>query len=131
MINRLTFFPEDFIAARETSPPMLCATRDSSVAGSFEIPLLCDQLIMSKGVDAVIALGVIVQGDTHHARLIAEQAAAGIMQIQLEHGCPIAFEVLYVDDIKDAIKRSTGNNGKGVVAARIVLKTLATLKDLR
>lgn len=100
------------------------------VPGSFEIPLACKHVIQKKHVNAVIAFGVIVQGQTHHARLLAEQAAAGIMQVQLETGVPIAFEVLFVDDIGQAKARSSGEYGKGPIAARTVLATLAKLADL-
>lgn len=101
-----------------------------SAPGSFEIPLLCQRVIHAKRVDAVIAFGVVVQGQTHHARLVAEQAAAGIQQVQLQTGVPIAFEVLLVDDVAHAKARATGEHGKGPLAVKTVLQTLAQLRDL-
>jgi 6,7-dimethyl-8-ribityllumazine synthase len=98
--------------------------------GSFEVPLLCQWAIRERKADAVIAFGVIVQGQTHHARIVAEQAAAGIMKVQLETGAPIAFEILFVDDVAHAKARSTGEHGKGPLAARTVLISLAKLKHL-
>jgi 6,7-dimethyl-8-ribityllumazine synthase len=98
--------------------------------GSFEIPLLCQEVISKRHVHGVIAYGVIVQGQTHHARLVAEQAAVGIQQVQLKTGVPIAFEVLLVDDIAHAKARATGEHGKGPIAAKTVLQTLAQLRDL-
>ena len=104
---------------------------DIVVPGSFEIPLACQEAIIGKNADGVIALGVIVQGQTHHARLIAEQAAAGIMQVQLMTATPIMFEILFVDRLADARKRAIGKSGKGALAARTLITTLAKLKQLR
>ena len=100
------------------------------VPGSFEVPLACMHIIERKHVDALIAFGVIVQGQTHHARLIAEQAARALMQLQMDTGVPVAFEVLFVDKLTHAKARSTGKHGKGPHAAQTVLTTLAKLSDL-
>ena len=51
--------------------------------GSFEIPLLGAALAAEKKVDALIGLGIIVEGETEHARLLAENVARGIMDVQL------------------------------------------------
>jgi 6,7-dimethyl-8-ribityllumazine synthase len=97
--------------------------------GSFEIPLLCKEAL--KDADGAIAFGIIVEGATHHARLIADQAAAGIMQTQLELAKPIVFEVIYVNDVVDAEKRTIGKDAKGGLAARTLLSSLAQLQKLR
>ena len=97
--------------------------------GSYELPLLCKQALLS-GADACIAFGIVVQGETHHARIVSEQAAAGIMQTQLELLKPIVFEVIFVDKLEDARERATGRGAKGPLAAKTVLTSLARLKDL-
>lgn len=97
--------------------------------GSYELPLLCKQALIS-GADACIAFGIVVQGETHHARIVSEQAAAGIMQIQLELMKPIVFEVIFVDTLEDARERATGRGAKGPLAAKTILTSLARLKDL-
>ncbi len=99
--------------------------------GSYEIPLLCKELIHHQKLDGVIAFGVIVQGATHHARLIAESATHALMSLQLETGVPIIDEILFVDDIEDAAARSTGDHAKGPLAARTLLHSLALLTELR
>ena len=96
------------------------------VPGSFEIPLIGRQLAEKKSVDALIGIGIIVEGETHHARLIAEQAARGVMDVQLRYGIPFAFEILYVDDLTLARDRTE----KGGDAARSVLELLASLQSL-
>ncbi len=96
------------------------------VPGSFEIPLIGRNLAEKKSVDALIALGVIVQGETHHAKLIATESARGIMDIQLRYGIPFAMEILFVEDLALARDRTD----KGVVAARTVLQSLSVIGDV-
>ncbi|MEQ1849867.1 MAG: 6,7-dimethyl-8-ribityllumazine synthase [Candidatus Peribacteraceae bacterium] len=100
-----------------------------TIPGSFELPLACQKAL--ERFDAVIAFGIIVEGQTHHARLIADQAAAGCMQVQLLTGKPVTFEVLYVRNIADAETRVHGVMNTGVIAARTVLSSLARLKEIQ
>lgn len=99
-------------------------------AGAFEIPLIGSALLQAKEVDAVIGLGVIVQGETHHAQLIAEAAARGIMEIQLKYELPFAFEILYVDILEQARARAGETGNRGEEAARSVLHSLAQIDPL-
>lgn len=92
--------------------------------GSFEIPLLGAVVAEAGSADAIIALGIVVNGETHHARLIAEQAARGAMDVQLKYLMPFAFEILYVDTIELAKARSD----KGKAAA---ITTLHSLQELQ
>lgn len=100
-------------------------------AGSFEIPLLGGAVAKAKKADAMIGLGIIVEGETQHARLLAEQTARGIMDVQLQYGIPFAFEVLYVKSLKQAQERTHGERNKGREAARAVLHSLSELKRIR
>ena len=97
------------------------------VPGSFEIPLVGKRLAAEKSVDALIGLGIIVEGETHHARLVAENTARGIMDVQTQHGVPFAFEVIYVDSLELARKRLH----KGEEAALSVLHSLAQLQEVQ
>ena len=98
--------------------------------GSFEIPLLGAALAKTDSVDALIGIGIIVEGETEHARLLAENVARGIMDVQINYHIPFAFEVLYVRDLEDARKRSTGQQNKGAEAATAVLQSLAELSRI-
>jgi len=100
--------------------------RTYAAPGSFEIPLIGAALIEAKEVDALIALGVIVEGETHHASLIAGEAARAIMDLQVRHRIPFAFEILYVRNIGQARERLD----RGAEAARAVLHALAQLSPL-
>lgn len=93
------------------------------VPGSFEIPLIGATLAKQGRVDALIGLGIIVEGQTHHARLVAQSAARGMMDVQLQYRIPFANEVLYVDDLALAKERLY----KGEEAAISVLHSLSQL----
>jgi 6,7-dimethyl-8-ribityllumazine synthase len=90
-------------------------------AGSFEIPLVGEWLASAKKVDALIGLGIIVQGETKHADLLAQESARGLMDVQLKHSIPFAFEILWVSDLAHA--RARGDKGRE--AAMAVLHSLA------
>jgi 6,7-dimethyl-8-ribityllumazine synthase len=101
------------------------------VAGSFEIPLVGAALARAKVVDGLIGIGIVVQGETHHAELIAANAARGMMDVQVQYGVPFAFEILYVQSLEDAQKRAEGEGNKGAEAARSVLHSLDLLRGLK
>lgn len=98
--------------------------------GSFEIPLLCQTLLEYGEADGVIAFGIIVQGATHHAEMIARECGRAIMNLQLLHRRPVINEILYVDTLEDAKIRSIGEHGKGRHAAHTLLSALARNEQL-
>jgi 6,7-dimethyl-8-ribityllumazine synthase len=101
-------------------------------SGSFEVPLIGAALAESKKVDALIGFGIIVEGKTHHARLLAENVARAFMDVQMKHLLPFAFEILYVNDIAQAQERSApGPANKGREGAHAALHSLAELKRIR
>jgi 6,7-dimethyl-8-ribityllumazine synthase len=97
------------------------------VPGSFEIPLVGAALAKNRSADALIGLGIIVEGETHHARLIAENTSRGIMDVQTQYAIPFANEVLYVDSLDLARQRLH----KGEEAALSVLHSLAQLASIQ
>jgi len=96
------------------------------VPGAFEIPVVGRALAEAGAADGMIALGIVVEGETHHARLVAQQCARGVMDVQTRFGVPFAFEVLYTDDLDIARARL----GKGKEAAEAVLRVLHAKKYL-
>jgi 6,7-dimethyl-8-ribityllumazine synthase len=97
-----------------------------SAPGSFEVPLIGAAIAEKKVADAIIGLGIIVEGETHHADLLARESARGIMDVQLKYHIPFAFEILYVDSLALARKRLD----KGTEAALAVLSTLVVLRGI-
>jgi 6,7-dimethyl-8-ribityllumazine synthase len=99
--------------------------------GSFEVPLIGGALAQAGEVDALIGLGIIVEGETHHAKLLAGQSARGIMDVALKFHIPFAFEILYVTSLEQARERTRPGSNKGEEAAYAVLHSLETLKRIR
>ena len=92
--------------------------------GSFELPFVAKMLI-NRGMDAVICLGCIIQGETRHFDFIAEATANGIMQVGLQTNTPVIFGVLTTQTMEQALERAGGKHGnKGVEAAMTCLKML-------
>lgn len=93
------------------------------VPGSFEIPLFGAALVRAGKVDALIGLGIIIQGETRHAEIIAREAARGMMDIQVQQGIPFACGILAVGNLAQAKARLD----RGVEAAYAVLHALSAL----
>jgi 6,7-dimethyl-8-ribityllumazine synthase len=87
---------------------------DVVVPGSFELPMGARILAASGQVDAVICLGCVIRGETSHYDLVAGEAAAGIQQVQLTTGVPVAFGALTTEDEAQAFARSEGLGGHNV-----------------
>lgn len=98
--------------------------------GSFEIPLIGEVLAAKGTYDALMGFGVILQGETRHADLLADAVTKAMMDIQIRHRIPFAFEVLHVHTIDQAIERTEDKNNKGAEAARAVLHTLSELSHI-
>jgi 6,7-dimethyl-8-ribityllumazine synthase len=87
---------------------------DVMVPGSFELPMGARVLAASGRVDGVICLGCVIRGETTHYELVAGEAAAGIQQVQLTTGVPVAFGILTTEDEAQALARSEGPGGHNV-----------------
>ncbi|PKQ70256.1 6,7-dimethyl-8-ribityllumazine synthase [Raineya orbicola] len=95
------------------------------VAGSFELPLASQWLAQRADIDAVIAIGCIIQGETRHFDFIAQAVAEGIMQVGLKHNKPVIFGVLTTNNLEQALERAGGKHGnKGEEAAITAIKMI-------
>ena len=101
------------------------------VPGAFEIPVVALKMAQKKKIAAVICLGAIIRGETHHFDLVARGAAEGISRVALETEKPVIFEVLVTNTLQQAYKRSEikGNN-KGQDAALSAVKMVSLLTKL-
>ncbi len=103
---------------------------DETVPGSFELPMGAHLLAASGRVDAVICLGSVIRGETSHYELVAGEAAAGIQQVQLATGVPVAFGILTTEDEEQALARSEGPGGHNVGSdAAVVAVEMARLAE--
>lgn len=101
------------------------------VPGAFEIPLVCQRVARSGHYDAVIALGAVIRGGTPHFEHVAGECTKGLAHVSLAENVPVAFGVLTVDTIEQAIERSgTKAGNKGVEAALSALEMVSLLKQL-
>ena len=102
------------------------------VPGSFEIPLTAKKLADGGRVDAVIAIGCVLRGETAHFDYVAGEVARGVQLAQLDTGIPVIFCVLTCDTLEQAIDRAglkSGNKGYDAGLAAIEMANLS--KQLR
>ena len=96
--------------------------------GAFELPLVVQKVAASGNYDAIVALGAVIRGGTPHFEYVAGECTKGIAQVSLASGLPIAFGVLTVDTIEQAIARAgTKAGNKGAEAARSALGMVSLL----
>jgi 6,7-dimethyl-8-ribityllumazine synthase len=97
------------------------------VPGSFELPLAALRVAQKGGVDAIIAIGVLIRGATPHFDYIAAEATKGLASASMETGVPIAYGVLTTNSIEQAIERAgtkAGNKGAEAALAAIEMANL-------
>lgn len=92
------------------------------VYGSFEIPLACARLILRRKLDAVVAIGCIIKGETRHDEYLARATTDGLMRLMLDTGVPVGFGIITTNDLKQAHARSRGEANKGSEAAAAALE---------
>ncbi|MEO9262829.1 MAG: 6,7-dimethyl-8-ribityllumazine synthase [Candidatus Baltobacteraceae bacterium] len=95
------------------------------VPGCFELPIACRRLIdSSERVDGVVAVGVVIRGETPHFDFVAGECARGIMDIALLTGVPIGFGVLTTENLAQAQERADPKRGDKGYEAAIAAATL-------
>lgn len=97
------------------------------VPGSFETPLVAQRLVASGRYDAVIALGVVIQGATAHASYINSQVSRGLAAVAQQYGVPVIYGVVTTETIEQAIERAgtkAGNRGADAAASAIEMANL-------
>lgn len=101
------------------------------VPGSLELPVTALALAERGNHDAIVCLGCVIRGETYHFELVANQAAAGIMQVQLDTGVPVAFGVLTTEDKEQALARSGPKNNKGAEAAEAAIEMANLMSEIQ
>ncbi|MBM3456857.1 MAG: 6,7-dimethyl-8-ribityllumazine synthase [Bacteroidetes bacterium] len=99
------------------------------VPGSFELPLGAQLLSRNQKIDGIVAIGVVIQGETKHFDFVCQGTTNGIMQVMLSENIPISFCVLTDNTIQQSIERSGGKYGnKGIEAAASCLDMIRMTK---
>ncbi len=99
--------------------------------GAYELPLVVQRMAQSKQYDAIVALGAVIRGGTPHFDYVAGECVKGMSSVMLQHDVPVAFGVLTVDTIEQAIERAgTKAGNKGAEAALSAIEMVNLLKNL-
>ena len=99
--------------------------------GAYELPLVAQRLAASKRYDAIIAVGAVIRGSTPHFDYVAGECSKGLAHVALNYDMPVAFGVLTVDTIEQAIERAgTKAGNKGVDAALSAIEMVNLLQQI-
>ena len=99
--------------------------------GAFEIPLVAQKVAQKGEFAAIIALGAVIRGGTPHFEYVAGECTKGLAQVMMQHSIPVAFGVLTVDSIEQAVERAgTKMGNKGAEAAMSSLEMVNVLSQL-
>ena len=102
------------------------------VPGAFEIPVVVREIASQKKTDAIIALGLILKGQTDHAENLSRSVTEALQHIALEHGIPVLNGVLSVENETQAQERCLGEQiNRGTEAGRAAVEIAAVMGDLR
>jgi len=99
-----------------------------TVPGALEAPLALQKLAATEKYDALIALGAVIQGETYHFEVVANESAAGLMQVQLDTGIPVANGILTTDTDEQAQARA-GQKGLDCAEVAVEMANLARAID--
>jgi 6,7-dimethyl-8-ribityllumazine synthase len=101
------------------------------VPGAFEIPVVVGELAQKKTADAIIACGVILQGETNHAQNLSRSVTDALQRIAVDHGVPVINVVLTFDTEEQAVARCLGNKiNRGTEAARAAVEIANVMADV-
>lgn len=97
------------------------------VPGALEIPFFCQKLAKKNKFNALIALGCVLRGGTHHFEVVCYETTRGISQVSLENQIPIATGIITADTLEQAIDRAglkAGNKGAQAALAAVEIANL-------
>jgi 6,7-dimethyl-8-ribityllumazine synthase len=102
------------------------------VPGAYEIPVVINELAKSGNYDAIIALGVVVEGETPHAQMIGDSTGIALLDIAREHGVPVINEIVGTRNWEQAVARCTrSRTSRGWYAAGAAIETANVLKTIK
>ncbi|MEE6683406.1 6,7-dimethyl-8-ribityllumazine synthase [Limosilactobacillus reuteri] len=101
------------------------------VPGAFEIPFMTKQLLAKKEYDGILTLGAVIKGETDHYDLICQNAASGVMNLNLTSNIPITFGILTTDNIEQAMQRAGLKAGnEGAITAQSLLEMISLNRQI-
>lgn len=126
IIDRLSHGATSTLAALGVDDPAIV-----EVPGAFELPFACRSAATSGRVDAIVAIGAVIRGETTHYELVSEECARGLQDVQIQTGVPIGFGVLATENVAQAEARSDleGGHNVGADAARVAVEMALLARD--
>jgi len=101
------------------------------VPGAYEMPIAAKRLAAAQRYEAIIALGAVIRGGTPHFEYVAGECTRGLSSVSMQYDIPIAFGVLTVDSIEQAIERAgTKAGNKGAEAAMSAIEMVNLLREI-
>jgi 6,7-dimethyl-8-ribityllumazine synthase len=129
VVARLLEGAVDCLTAHGVGPSDVQVVR---VPGAWEIPQALEELAARSNVDALIAIGVVIRGDTPHFDYICSECSSGAGRVAAKYRIPVTFGVLTCDSPQQAEERAGGKGGnKGAEAALAALEMASLLQKLR
>jgi len=101
------------------------------VPGPLDLPVAALALAEKGGPDAIVCLACVIRDETFDFEVSAMQAAAGLMQVQLDTGVPIAIGLVATDDREQALARSGPKNNRGAEAADAAIEMANLLREIQ
>lgn len=101
------------------------------VPGAVELPLAC-QAFLDAGCDGVVALGVVIRGETSHYDYVCSSVTDGVTRLMLDYKKPVGFGVLTTENEEQALDRAGGKHGnKGAEAAQVVMEMIGLTSEIQ
>ncbi|OUV03540.1 MAG: 6,7-dimethyl-8-ribityllumazine synthase [Betaproteobacteria bacterium TMED82] len=101
----------------------------SKTFGSLEIPFMLQKLISLKRFSVLIALGIVIRGDTSHYDVVVRESARGILDLSLASGVPIINGILAVENRKQAEERLEKRGRESAIAGLQLIKEFRRIED--
>ncbi len=127
LVDALVDRARDYLIGKNTPASSIEVVR---VPGSHEVPWAAQQLVASNRFDAVIALGVLIAGDTNHHEMVGDAVAQALMRVSLDTRVPVINGVIVVNTLAQAEARTTGSINRGTEFAAAALEMAALKKTL-
>lgn len=128
VVERLIEGSLDALRRHGADPAQLELVR---VPGAYDLPVVVRRIAESGRVDAIIALGAVIRGETAHFDFVAGECAAGLSRVAADTGIPVAFGVLTTDTEEQAEERAGGKEGnRGADAAQTAIRLATLMKKL-
>jgi len=104
-------------SARDAADADTTIVETLTVPGAYDTPLAADRLARREEIDAVAVLGVVIEGDTDHDKVITDAAAQGLTDVSLDRDTPVTLGIIGPGMSKDEAKARTHKGGSAVTSA--------------